>query len=679
EPYFVDSEAGNLRLQPYSLCINKGSASASTFSILDYDIDGNERIFNGKTDIGAFEFKGDHLYVETPVLSDNDTFHTQNFLLELYSSTPNNSIYYTLDGTEPGVNSTRYNIGSPVNISSNTVIKAKAFKDGYTPSLTYEKKYYFGRELKGNISGTLSYKDYPYYVTDNINVLTGASLNIGQGADIRFLNPYQLKVTGRLVAEGTYDEPINFSPADTTGFYLDKYYNGGWKGIYFLNSYAEQNILKFTNLKFAKKIFTSNAAEYVGGAIHNYESKLLIENCRFGNNKAFNGGAVYSSDNAISNYINNIFINNRAVNGGVLFTTSSSDVFVNNTVVMNTAMQGGGFYFGYLSGVNSYLFNNIIYGNSANTGNQIYSDNSSALMEFNNIQGGKGEFGGTYTGIYAENNLPSLYPGFDLDNETDPYSLLNYSPLLNAGKPDLSGYNMPVTDIIGNPRIYAGSEVRIDIGAYEYQGEPCGDPIIEFKPSGKIDFGYVQDGKPDSLTLYINNIGTRPLNITDITFYESNSVFRAELFGATKESFIDSIGAHATDSLRIIFTPNAGIDNKYTDIMKISSAELTSVLVVNFSGFGVAGTYIDNGGLVSGEWRKENNPYNVVRDIEVYGDLTIYEGVKVRFYGNTNLRVAENDKLIVNGTYLEKVYFTAADTTGFDIMPDDLNGGWRGI
>ncbi len=62
-------------------------------------------------------------------------------------------------------------------------------------------------------------------------------------------------------------------------------------------------------------------------------------------------------------------------------------------------------------------------------------------------------------------------------------NLLPNSPCINTGTPDTTGLNLPPIDIAGNPRIYNGLVDRIDMGAYEFQGDPtviyvCGD-IIE--------------------------------------------------------------------------------------------------------------------------------------------------------------------------------------------------------
>jgi len=88
-------------------------------------------------------------------------------------------------------------------------------------------------------------------------------------------------------------------------------------------------------------------------------------------------------------------------------------------------------------------------------------------------------------------------------------------------------------------------------------------------------------------------------------------------------------------------------------------------------------TYIE-GGAVSGIWSIFDSPYIIEGDIYVNNAevLEIQPGVEIIFSDNYDLNVS--GQLIVEGTIVDSVYWTVADTTGFsDVSIPD--GGWGGI
>jgi hypothetical protein len=70
-PGFVDPENGNFQLVWDSPCINKGDPDSTGTHLPDFDLAGNERIFEGTVDIGAYEFNGP---LAIPVISDSEDF-----------------------------------------------------------------------------------------------------------------------------------------------------------------------------------------------------------------------------------------------------------------------------------------------------------------------------------------------------------------------------------------------------------------------------------------------------------------------------------------------------------------------------------------------------------------------------------------------------------------------------
>jgi len=91
---------------------------------------------------GALNSKGLVAFVADTKFSVDRGFFTNAFSLSITSATPNATIVYTLDGTEPSLtNGTVYS--SPLTISKTTVVRAAAFRDGYFPANVDTQTYLF--------------------------------------------------------------------------------------------------------------------------------------------------------------------------------------------------------------------------------------------------------------------------------------------------------------------------------------------------------------------------------------------------------------------------------------------------------------------------------------------------------------------------------------------------------
>ncbi len=62
-------------------------------------------------------------------------------------------------------------------------------------------------------------------------------------------------------------------------------------------------------------------------------------------------------------------------------------------------------------------------------------------------------------------------PRFDTSDASDPFSLTNLSPCIDAGQDTIPGYTLPATDLLGHPRRVnrTGGANAVDMGAYEVQ------------------------------------------------------------------------------------------------------------------------------------------------------------------------------------------------------------------
>ncbi len=81
-----------------------------------------------------------------PIFSMPSSFYDQGqeITVSLSNSEPSSVIHFTMDGTEPTINSLTFDYPIPVN--SSTVIRARAFLDEWLPSKTESKTYIFGED-----------------------------------------------------------------------------------------------------------------------------------------------------------------------------------------------------------------------------------------------------------------------------------------------------------------------------------------------------------------------------------------------------------------------------------------------------------------------------------------------------------------------------------------------------
>jgi len=94
---------------------------------------------SSKTGVANYEISFDRL--AAPQFSPGEGEYSEVQQVEITCSTEGVSIHYTVDGTEPTEESLRY--FEPIEVDSNTVIKAKAFKAGWKESVTASAEYTF--------------------------------------------------------------------------------------------------------------------------------------------------------------------------------------------------------------------------------------------------------------------------------------------------------------------------------------------------------------------------------------------------------------------------------------------------------------------------------------------------------------------------------------------------------
>ena len=231
--------------------------------------------------------------------------------------------------------------------------------------------------------------------------------------------------------------------------------------------------------------FTGNRAESGGGGAATLKLSTLTGCVFTGNSTSTNGGAM--SFNGSSTLTNCVVADNRASNGGGIWFDGGATV-INSTFYNNTAgaqnENGGGIYIANDADPVT-LQNNLLIGNSAAEGDQVYVVNTNAArvitLQHNFIAGGdtgivytnSGASGIMETATVAEGSADSVFASTTAD-EDNYLRLKEGSPAINVGNNDYVN-DAITTDLAGAARIQGG---RVDLGAYE--SDIKGKQIISF-------------------------------------------------------------------------------------------------------------------------------------------------------------------------------------------------------
>ncbi|MBN1637889.1 MAG: hypothetical protein JW866_02910 [Ignavibacteriales bacterium] len=435
--------------------------------------------------------------------------------------------------------------------------------------------------VSGDISTNTVWSVDTVFVTDTVTVLDGITLTINPGTLVLFQGYYPLKVNGRLLAIGTESNKITFTVEDTTYFWHTNDELGAWHGIRFNNVPITNDTSKIIHciLKYSKALIGDQDNTSGGAIFISKSSKIIISDCEITKTKASYGGAIYirESDPIIRNniihnvwgrtmggaiciynanpkIINNLIHSNstQTYGGGICLNSNSRPEIINNTICNNTASRGGGIFVANSSSPN--IKNTIIWGNTASfDGNQVhlYTNNADPNFYYCDIQGDSTEFGkdngAIFNGDY-ENNI-NADPRFISSNVL---SLQNTSPCINKGNPQHTIDSIgTAVDLNNNPRIFDGIFDIVDIGAYEYQGNPS---VIEF--CGTIDEDMLWDC--DSVKINCNVIinDGKTLTISPSVFIEFQGHYSFHVQGR-----ILALGT-VNDSIYFTIKDTTGFANK---------------------------------------------------------------------------------------------------------------------
>ncbi len=513
DPIFVQPADGDFTLL-YSQAANAGNnqyywnaVNGGTALPGGADLSGNPRIFNDIIDMGAYESQiapitpgsDNILYVDQNVAgSDNTGSSWDNALTELadalrYARFLNNhtaenplKIYVARGNYKPLYNAADHDYFVNADRSNSFVmVKNVQLSGGFDPQngiteLSHRRILPASGQAGTTLSGDLG---VPQENTDNVHCVVISSGDVGNAI-----------LDGFTISGGNAE---SYSYMTVNQLRPELHYGGGVH-----NHYSSPTLINVT--------VTGNTA-FSGGGIYDYESSPILSNVTISGNTATRyGGGIYSyySYPVLTDVI--ITGNTTGTSGGGIATYDSDLVLTNVVITGNTAGYGGG-----ISNVgNPILTNVIISGNTASqTGSEFqneWSSNDKPVIR-NSIIWGNGVTGNYPDTQYSlvqdqtEGDNPNYYlsSNHNLASDKDPlfanpvngdYTLLRCSPAINAGTPDITGLNLPPTDLAGQPRVFAD---RIDMGAYESQELPSSGLVAS---SGQVETIQSKNGRTD----YVN-------------------------------------------------------------------------------------------------------------------------------------------------------------------------------
>lgn len=478
--------------------------------------------------------------------------------------------------------------------------------------------------VKDSIFGILHKESSPYIINKQIIVPQDSVLIIEAGCKIIFQDQGCLLVDGRMQAEGTKSQNIEFKGDEN------------WNSFQIYLLYPQ-----YKNEKFVSKFkYCKMDSIYSIYAKHDVViDSCTFTNCTMGffleegtlqvNNSVFHHNKTALSLNGTSNINNCLFYKNENTHprSGVMVINAHGKVkytLKNNTIVDNKSqaivIEGS---FGEVEVCNSILRNNsssIIQNNVQDVANVRYS----------NIQGGwKGE-----------GNIDEEPKFIDPPNGDYHLSWLNYpirdnsmSRCIDSGDP-FSG-----EDIDGS---------KLDLGAFSFfQKNFEKIPIADFK------------------------VDTNFISIGETVKFKNNSLFLEKTYsclwnfgdGSTSTEINPSHSYQKNGSFDVSLLITNSKGNYNTLIYKDYISVVTTIDDLT----------------VEGIWTKEKSPYLIKNSIEIQKNhqLVVEPGVRTIFDKNVVMNI--NGKLLCKGTPKERIIFISTDHY-WDFKPKELKWkGWKGL
>lgn len=475
DPLFSNESLDNFQLLAGSPALDVSNASSFPYT----DLVGNPRILNGKSDMGAYEFRGEVCGTSERLYVDIDANGLEN----------GSSWINAYSDLQDALAEAR---------SCETVKEIWIAEGTYFPSQTGNPDDIFRLvsevSVYGGFSGgetDLSQRDWQA----NETILSGfidcneANSDCDARSDV--------VVIGEDLAEGTIIDGFTVTGA-ANGLYISNNLHGRDGGGMILTVSDVNNVCKPTiqNCRFINNDVISGD----GGGIYVFQASPIIQNCQFISNFAETDGAglflfgteemkisncsfirniCYFAGGGIASYIPNLEVENSLFSngfaeidgGGAIYTALGSNLTVRNcTFTENDVDEGEGsvFYFGGTT-----LAYNSIFWRNGKGQRSAFPDDFDPEDPFN---------GNLEDLVLSHCIYQDGWPGFNnidadplfIDVSSRNFNLLPSSPAINAG---INSEVILPLDLAGNSRIVNGT---VDIGAYEFGGTTCTNDTILF-------------------------------------------------------------------------------------------------------------------------------------------------------------------------------------------------------
>lgn len=454
------------KVQPGSPAINAGIPDITGLPISTYDLEGMDRVSVQRIDIGAYESPyiqcvagSNTLYVDGSLSQSGNgaswatAFKTFSEAITALDACPAVNTILVAGGTYYPTSSTNRDASFVIPRKGNVKIYGGYPNGGGDRDLAANPTI-----LSGEIGAINSSADNSFHIMVIANTNAGADSVVIDG----------LRFTGG-DARGTGSKTVN-------GVAVNESQGGA---LAFVNNNGNPRIL-IRNCRFEN----NTAAQ--GGAIFCTGSVPVIINSWLRSNTAGNaGGGMYNYNNAWPVLINVVITGNKADLGGAVFNENSSATFINATIAGNYAsMNIGGLYNRY-SSTNIRIINSIIYGNRHAGGSisNLYNEFfASSILGNTLIESASGSW---QTGFGTDNGKnvfadPLFVSSVNPTNANTPNTLGDYQ--LQAGSPAIdAGDNAALPAGIDNDIEHAPrrQQAATDLGAFESSYFNCDQLTVE--------------------------------------------------------------------------------------------------------------------------------------------------------------------------------------------------------